>query len=241
MNDSGPIVATGDPLLLNGSNIYQSYNGLRPVTGVPSADSFEYPLSNATIYPTATGIITARTQPRVTSAVDYETSVLAYTEQPPESAWLFVVLGDSIANKDRNIDIDSTDNIQAGNYFNQRLIQNIQMYVFLPTVDTIAGRQARDRCEELLKPICQTVLGFRFPSLVENSNNPLMITGHGVQDYNSAFYVHRYDFEATIQLGPSDIFTPDDDVAFRDITLTDQLDVGSEPVETKINLDDEPL
>lgn len=151
------------------------------------------------------------------------------------------MLGDTIANKNRNIDTDSTDNIQNGNYFNQRLLQSVQMYVFLPTSAEIAGRSARDRCEELLKPICNSVLGYKFPSLVENTNNPLMISAHGAQDYNTAFYVHQYAFEATLQLGPSDIFVPADDVAFRDIDLTMGLSVGTETFNTLIDLDDEPL
>ena len=81
----------------------------------------------------------------------------------------------------------------------------------------------------------------KFPSLVENDNNPLMITGHGLELYNSAVYVHQYAFEATLQLGASDIFEPSDDVAFRDMDVTIGLDVGTETFNTLIDLDDEVL
>lgn len=239
--DSGPITATGSPLLLNGSSPLQSYNGLKEITATPTSTSFQYEITDSTLFSPASGGITAKTLPRISSAVDFERLIDAYTAQSPGDAWLFVVLGDALADKSRNIDTDSTDNIQAGNYFNQRLIQTVQIFVFLPTTAEIAGREARDRCEELLKPICNSVLGYKFPSLVENLNNPLMLTGHGLQAYNTAFYAHQYAFEATLQLGPSDIFVPSDHVAFRDIDLTMGLDVGTETFNTLIDLDDEPL
>ena len=238
--DSGAVTATGSPLLLNGSNVFDSYNGLVQVTATPSATTFDYEITS-TPYSPASGTITAKTAPRISSAVDFDRLLDAYTKQVPGDAWLFVVLGDSVADKSRRIDADSTDNIQAGHYFNQRLIQSVDFYVFLPTSGEISGREARDRAEELFRPICQSILGYKLPSLVENTNNPLMVTGHGSQAYNSAFYVHRYAFEATLQLGPTDIYTPDDDVAFRDIDLTMGLDVGNETFNTLIDLDDEPL
>jgi len=241
VSDSGATSVTGSPLLINGSNGFATYNGLFEVASITTATTFTYSVTNSTMYTQARGTITARTNPRVSSAVTIERSLDGYTKQNINKAWLFVVLGDALASKNRNIDIDATDNIQRGNYFNQRLIQNVGLYVVIPASAEIAGRQARDRCEELLSPICQTVLAAKFPSLVENSNNPLMITSHGLHDYNTAYYVHQYNFEATLQLGESDIYTPDDSVAFRDIGLTQGFDIGPGTISTEIDLDDEPL
>ena len=241
VSDSGPATATGSPLLLNGSSIFQSYNGLKNVTAVPTATSFEYEVTDAALFTPASGSIVAKSNPRISAAVEFERIIDSYTAQKINDAWLFVVLGDSLAGKNRNIDTDSTDNIQSGNFFNQRLIQNVQIYVILPTSAEIAGRSSRDRCEELLSPICQSVLGVKFASLVENTNNPLMITGHGMQAYSTAIYAHQYAFEATLQMGPSDIFAPTDHVAFRDIDVTMGLDVGAETFNTTIDLDDKPL
>lgn len=241
MDDSGPIVATGAPLLMNGFNVFRDYNGLREIDTVPTATSFTYEITDATLFTPAGGTIVAKIDPRISASVDFERLMEEYTKQPSGEAWLFVVVGDAIASKNRGIDTDATDNIQAGNYFNQKLIQSIFLYVFLPTSEQIAGRAARDRCEELLSPICQSILGVKFPSLVENDNNPLMLTGHGIQAYNKAFYAHQYGFEVTLQLGPTDIFVPTDDVAFRDINLTMGSDLGNETFDTLIDLDDNPL
>lgn len=239
--DAGPVVATGSPVLLNGASPLQQYNGLRNVTSIPTSTSFTYEIADATLPTPASGAPVAKTTPRISSAVDFERLLDSYTKQSTDKAWLFVVLGDGVVSKNRAIDTDATDNIQAGHYFNQRIVQSVSFFVFLPTSGELTGRTARDRCEELLGPICRSVLGVRFPSLVENTNNPLMLVGHGLQAYNSAFYVHQYTFEATLQLGPSDVFVPSDDVAFRDIDLTLGLDVGAETFNTIINLDDEPL
>lgn len=238
MDDAGPVVATGSPVLLNGASPLQQYNGLQEVTAVPSSTQFDYEIADATLPTPAQGTILAKTQPRVTAAVDIGGIKRAYTKQDVDDAWLFVVLGDAVANKSRHVDIDSTDNIQPGNYFNQKLIQVVQIYVILPASAEIAGRSARDRCQELLSPICQSILTAKFPSLVENTNNPLMITGHGLEDYTTAYYMHQYAFEATEQMGESDIYKPTDDVAFRDIDLTMGLDVGSETFNTLIDLDE---
>ncbi len=241
MVDSGATTATGAPLLLNGSNPFQSYNGLRAVTATPTTTTFEFEVTDSTLFTPASGTIVAKTDPRITASVAFERIVDFYTKQEVDKAYLIVVLGDAIANKNRNIDTDATDNIQRGNYFNQKLIQGVSLFLLLPVSAQIAGRKARDRAEELLSPICQSILTAKFPSLVENSNNPLMLSSHGFQDYNGAVYVHQYTFEATLQLGPSDIFEPDDDVAFRDMDLTIGLDVGTETFNTLIDLDEVPL
>jgi hypothetical protein len=241
MVDSGPTTATGSPLLLNGSSPLQQYNGLQKVTVVPTTTTFEYEVTDSTLFTPAAGTIVAKTNPRITSSVAFERIEQFYTKQAIDDAYLIVVLGDGIANKNRNIDTDATDNIQRGNYFNQKLIQGVSLFLLIPTSAQIAGRKARDRAEELLSPICQSILTAKFPSLVENDNNPLMLSSHGFQDYTGAVYVHQYAFEATLQLGPTDIFEPDDDVAFRDIDLTIGMDVGTETFNTLIDLDDEIL
>lgn len=242
MPDSGATDATGSPLLLNGASPLQSYNGIRQVTSVPTSTTFTYEVEDSTLYTPASGEIMAMGSPRISAAIDFDQLTSEeYTRQMQGDAWLFVVLGDALANKNRNIDTDSTDNLQRGNYFNQRFIQNLSLYVFLPTSRELAGREARDRCEELLKPICQSILWAKFPSLVENNNNPLMFTGHGFQFYNRAYYVHQYAFEATLQFGDSDTYTPSDDVAFRDIDLDQRFNVGTGSITSDIDLDDEPL
>jgi len=240
--DSGPIAATGSPLLLNGSNIFQGYNGLRLVTAVPSTTVFEYEITDTTLFSPASGAIFSKTSPRISSSVSFERILDAYTKQTVDNAWLFVVMGDGIAQKNRKINLDSTDNIQKTQFFDQRLTQTASLFLLLPTSSEIAARNARDRAEELLQAITKSILLSKFDTLFSNRfNNPLQFNEHGFQDYNGSFYVHRYTFEATIQMGFEDTVGADGDVAFRDICMTMGLDVGNETFDTNINLDVEPL
>jgi hypothetical protein len=240
--DSGATIATGSPLVLNGTNPYQSYNGLQEVTTVPSATTFTYESADSTLFTPASGTIVAKTAPRVGATVSVERIIEAYTQQPQSKAWLFVVLNDGVASKNKNIDTDATDNIQRGQFFNQRIIQNVSLYLFLPTADEISGRDSRDRAEELLRPICQSILMEKFDGLTaEGQNNPLQFLEHGFEAYNAAFYVHRYTFQMSIQMTGEDVYIPNESVAFRDIGLVTGLDVGAETFTTEIDLDDVPL
>lgn len=240
--DSGPIAATGSPLLLDAENIFNTYNGLREITATPTTITFEYEITNTSLFTPPSGIIFAKTKPLISATVNYLRILSAYTKQDIDKIWLFVVMGNGVAQNNRQINVDSTDNLQRTHFFNQRITQTVSLYLFIPTTNEIAARQARDRAEELLLPICQSILFAKFDSLLsEPFFNPLQFNEHGFQDYNSAFYVHRYTFEQTLQMTFEDTVGPDDDVAFRDIDMTMGLDVGTETFETAIDLDDEPL
>jgi hypothetical protein len=233
--------ASGSGVVTNGTNPFQTYNGYKSVSAVPSETSFEYAVPD-NIFTPASGSPTAKTSPRVGAAVDLSRLMDSYTKELPGDAWLFVVMGDGAVSKNRRIDTDATDNIQPGQYFNQRIIQTFSLFLFLPSAHEIKGRSVRDRAEELLRPICRSILLDRFDSLLAVGElNPVQFLEHGIEAYTGAFYVHRYTFEATLQMSGGDIFVPDESVAFRDIEHTALATIGSESTTAKINLDDQPL
>ena len=242
VDDSGPTSATGSPLLLNGSSPLQSYNGLKKVTSTPTTITFTYEVTDSTLFTPASGIITAKTNPRISGAATDERALASYTNQANGDAWLYVVLNDSVASKNRSLEIDGTDNIQRTQHFKQYLSQTVSLYVFLPTSNTISGRKGRDRAEELFRPICQSILFGKFDSLLDSGQyNALMFNEHGFHGYNTAFYIHRYTFEMTLLMSIDDTVGADEDVAFRDIFITQGHDVGTGIITTDIDLDDEPL
>lgn len=242
MVDSGPTVATGSPLLLNGSSALQQYNGLQNITAVPSADQFQYEITDTTLFSPATGPITARTEPRIAASVSESRLLDAYTKQPQADLWAFVVLGDVFASKDRNIDSDAVDNIQRNNHYRQQIVQPFTIYVFFPTAQQIAAREARDDAEDLLRPICRALLFKPFDSgLYVGKQGPVQFVGHGLADYNRAYYVHSYDFQQVVDISFEDTVGYDVDVAFRDISVTMGVSTGSEVITAEIDLDDEPL
>jgi len=239
MADAGPVTATGTPLLLNGASILQQYNGLWAVATVPDTTHFTYEITDTTLYTPAAGTISARLEPRISGAISEERLIAAYTAQPTGNYWAFVVLGDVIASKSRHIESDAVDNLQRGHEYRQQIVQPFTVFVFIPTSAEVSARDARDAAEDLFRPICRALIQKKFDSgLNVGAQNPVVFTDHGFVAYNAAFYVHSYAFQATADITFEDTIGYDDDVAFRDISLTMGVDVGTEVMTADIDLDD---
>lgn len=244
MPDSGAVTATGAPLLLNGSSFLESYNGLFEVTAVPSTTSFEYEVTNATLFTPPTGTIIARTNPRISASISSDRVVDAYTKQSSGDLWAFVILDDVSASKSRNIDTDAVDNLQRGNEFRQQIVQPFSILIVIPTTQEITARDARDLSEDLFRPICQSILFSKIDSgLFVGAQNPIQFVDHGFVAYNTAFYAHTYNFQMTSDITFDDTIGYSEDVAFRDIALGMNIDFGTQedPLTVTINLDDEAL
>jgi len=244
MVDAGAITATGDPQGLNAGSILQGYNGVFSVVSVPTSTTFTYtPIQAKTL--DATGTITARTDVRISGAISLERAMDSYTKQAKEDLWLFVVLGDVVASRNRKMTSDFVDNLQRaqqGEGFRQQTAQTFSVFAFIPTSDSIGGRAEGDLAQELFIPVCQSVLFFEFDTLyAEGEENPVQFTSHGFEGYNTAFYVHRYSFEMAADLSFADTVGYSPDVAFRDIAMTTGLTTGDETFTTDMNLDDEPV
>lgn len=243
MDDSGATVATGSPLLLNGSSFLKQYNGLKEVDTVPSPTSFTYEITDTTLFSPAAGTIKAKTEPRISGAISIDRIVDAYTKQAQDEYWAFVVLGDVFASKSRKIESDATDNQQRGNEFRQQIIQPFTIVVAIPTKTEIAARAARDEAEDLLRPICRSVLFKKFDSqLFVGAQNPSQFVDHGFTAYNTAFYLHSYNFESTADITFDDTIGYDESVAFRDIISNMTIDLGTreDPLTANIDLDEDP-
>lgn len=227
MADSGATIATGTPLLLNGNSYLNQYNGLRNVIAVPTPDTFTFAVST-TLYSPARGSIVARSLPRISAVLQEDIIVDAYTKQPQNDIWAFVVLGDVTASKSRQTETDAVSNTQRGEHFRVQLIQPMTVYVVIPSAQEQAGRLARDTCEELLKPLCQSLLMKKFDSLLTvGKKGPLQFVGHGFAAYARAYYMHAYQFAQVADMTFGDTVGYDDDVAFRDIGLTMHSSIGT--------------
>lgn len=244
MADSGPTTATGSPLLLNGTSYLQQYNGLKEITAVPSTTTFDYEVTDATLFTPAAGTIKAKTDPRITGAVSVERIVESYTKKEVDEYWAFVVLGDVFASKSRKIESDATDNQQRGNEFRQQTIQPFSIIVVAPVKQEIAARAVRDDMEVIFRPICRSVLFKAYDSqLFVGAQNPSQFVDHGFLAYNTAVYIHGFNFESVADITFDDTVGYDDDVAFRDIISNMTIDLGTreDPLTANIDLDDEIL
>lgn len=239
MADAGATSATGTPLLLGATNYLNQYDGLHKVLTTPDTTSFTFAVTTTTWSP-AYGTIEARTLPRVTAVVSEEVILNAYTQQAPDALWAFVVLGDVVANRSRQTETDAVQDTQRGQYFRTQLIQPMTVYVVIPTALENAARSARDVCEDLLQPITKSILFKRFNTyLTVSQRGPLQFVGHGFAAYTRGYYLHAYEFQQLADLTFGDTVGYDEDVAFRDISLSMTPDQGNqvEVLTASINLD----
>lgn len=240
--DSGPVSSSGG-WCLNGNSERDSFNGFFEVDTIISPTEFTYEKDGMQGIPVATGPRKMRANPRVTGMVNLQAILDAYTQQPQNELWAFVTLGPVNASKNRNILSDAVDNTQRSQYLRQQLLQNCTIYVVVPSaVAQIAGRQARDLCEDLFRPICQSVLFYKFDSgLYVQNLTPLQFVSHDTEVYNKAYYVHAYEFQMTVPLQFEDSVGFDSDTALRDINFTFTTSFGSGEVSANIDLDEDPV
>jgi hypothetical protein len=245
MINSGPTVSTGFPILVNGESIFRGYNGIQTISNIVNTTTFEYEITQTGLQPGTGSDMLAIQGVRIVGGATVERCVEAYTKQETLQNWLFVVLGDVTASKSRHISEDGVSNQQRGQQnigFYQQIIQTLSIYVFLPTADQLSGRAARDESEEIFRDICRSILFYKFDSnLYDKSKGSLAVENHGLYAYNSAYYVHQYNFEQTVDLTYEDTVGANVDVAFRDIELILNQTTGNEPFTAKINLDEIPL
>lgn len=241
VDDTGATADTG--AVLNATNAFTTYNGVFEITLLGSPTVFLYTLG--TDFPPAVGTITASGNARISAAVSMDRVQATYSKQPADDFWLYVILDDVAASKNRNILSDAVDDQQRqsqGEDFRQQIIQPLSLVLVVPSSDQIAGRGARDAAEDIFLPLCQSILFKRFDSgLSAGEQGPLQFTGHGFLEYNKATYVHQYAFAQTVDLTFGDTVGFDVDVAFRDMDITIGQNLGVEQLTAVIDLDDEPL
>lgn len=242
-----PAAATGAPRLMNGSNVYRTLGGLYSVTSVPGANQLIVTHDRASDLGTLAGTITIRTAPRLTAAVNPRAAGLAYSKQYGGNApkpWGYVILRDVTASRGRQAQVDAIDvNVRSGAW-HQIVVQPFTVLVAFPMADEALGRNARDRAEDLLRPLCLALLGQNFPTGLARSrpSAPVQFVGHAGQEAEPGpVYLHGYDFEQVAVLGIEDTSSDSDTVAFRDIDLSMGFNVGTGAATAAIDLDEDPL
>ncbi len=238
MADSGPLTSTGTRYVHDAETY--GYNGFKVVT-VVNPTTFTYAIPKALPLP-ASGTPFACGGYRITGSVSIDRYLASYTKLANAKLSACVVLGDTLASKDRNVAVDSSYHAGTGQAYIQKLVQPFSVYVIAPCVDEIAARKTRDDMEDVFPFITKSLVGVRFGTyLAANKEFMTTFVSHGILQYNNgAYYVHEYNFESLAQLTVKDTVGEDFNVAFRDIDLTMNVSTGSEQLTSDINLDESP-
>lgn len=241
VDDSGPTSATGSPLTQNAS-VFPGFNGRHVVT-VIDATTFTYTVA-ATLFATAGGSPVIKSDARISGAVSVDRALAAYTKEGENKLWAFVVLGDVIASKNRNIASDMTDTMTRRSAWQQRLTQPFTVYVFATSTKDAAGRVTRDTMEDVSVALFRSLLGVKFDTgLFSSDQYATTFINHGFSDYNTATYVHEFNFELAADVTFDDTVGYDFDTAFRDIDFGIVPDFGTQEdsATAVVDLDEEPL
>lgn len=231
--------ATGTPIFWY--NFPIGYNGWKEVTVIDST-TIEYDLERPFGSPAA-GTIKMQTKARISGAVSVEKAADSYTKQNDGKLWGFIVLSDMVANKSRTTRDDDIITVGKGEAYRQKIIHPFTIYVMVPATSTISSRAQRDSMEELLIPICSSILRVKFPTgFTEDPFSGVVFSNHGFYAYNNAVYIHQFAFETQGWIVYDDTSSPDYNVAFRDI-FVDYIKLTDDGIlmTQHVNLDEEPL
>jgi hypothetical protein len=98
--------------------------------------------------------------------------------------------------------------------------------------------------EDVSVSLFRSLLGVKFDTGYFASNQyAVTFINHGFSDYNTAYYVHEFNFELAADLTFDDTVGYDFDTAFRDINFGVVPDFGTQedPATAVVDLDEEPL
>lgn len=239
MADAGATVATGS-LLLDSPPSAFGFNGLVAVSN-PTTTTFEYtlpqPLTESAV---GTGIV--HTASRVSGGTEIERIQAMYTKDPPEDLWAWVVLGSTETSQDRNTRADFITGSGPGGERKLLIFQSVSVYVFVPTSDSLSGREAMDLMQDVLVDLLKSLAFWKPPTtLASTLGLGLIFSGHRPQSYLEAYYVHEFSFEHVEQITRADTVASDFNVAFRDISLSINPSTGDEVMTANVDLDDVPI
>ena len=191
--------------------------------------------------------ITVNRKIRARAAADINRATDIYTKQAVGKPFLFVIMTDVTVSKDRHTPNDGLATFTRQDMRLLRLLQNFAIAVFIPTQDDVGGDNAQHMAYgEIYDALTKIFYGFGFQDQESAIDYVTVSAGHGPGIYNSAYYLHVYDWQVpnvvTFESG-FDGHTPFiTDVAFRDIQQDLYVNNSDQAVMSLfVDLDEEPL
>lgn len=190
--------------------------------------------------------ITVNTKIRARAAADITRAAAIYTKQQTLKPFIFVIMTDVSVSKDRHTPNDGLATFTKQDMRLLRLLQNFAIAVFIPTQDDVGGDSAQHLAYgEIYEALTKIFYGFGFSD--QSAIDYVTVSaGHGPGLYNSAYYLHVYDWQVPNVVtfesgfdGQSPFIT---DVAFRDINQSLYVNNSDKAIMSMaLDLDEEPL
>lgn len=220
--------------------------GIGTVTSVVGTAVTIQPAEGIFHYDATVDTITVNTKIRARAAADITRAAAIYTKQASAKPFIFVIMTDVSVSKDRHTPNDGLATFTKQDMRLLRLLQNFAIAVFIPTADDVGGDNAQHMAYgEIYEALTKIFYGFGFSD--ESAIQYVTVSaGHGPGLYNSAYYLHVYDWQVPNVVtfesgfdGQSPFIT---DVAFRDINQSLYVNNSDKAIMSMaLDLDEEPL
>lgn len=198
-----------------------SYNGNHQIT-VVNTTTFTFPV-NSSLGAITQGTIEVKLSDRIhkSAAADRATAYYTVDKNRELQNWMFVVLGGQRTDKGGISTTDIQSLIDENQEYAYTYIQDFSIYTYVPTaVNQILGEEASDFARNLLPLLLKTISKFSLTSsFCEGTTQPIIYISDTPDEYNTAYYVHRYDFSFTGRIEELDTFQKDRGALIKKIEL----------------------
>ncbi len=176
---------------------FDGYNGYKQVT-VLDATSFTYTIPTILNSPSQGNIeVSARTRIAWAATRERVDQFYESDESRQSERWMFVVMGSKAVYRDDTIASDISTSVNKNEDYFFEAAQDFSIFLYIPSQNEILGGFASDKAREYESFIVKSIANFSFDSeLVDIIYQPTNYVGNEADDYNVAYYVHRYDFTA---------------------------------------------
>lgn len=185
--------------------------GFKDVATVPTTTTITIDLSDVPSIPDGPLVIdNVITSIRVTQVADIERARELYTNLPEQKAWLFIIMLDRTASKNRQNEDDFVS-LPASTKKMLSIRQEFSTLVIVPTANNLGAGDVKSWTYVDLFAILNTCLyGWRGTGY----------TSDGQAEYNTGYYSHAYEWEARIDIDFTDGFENGKTVALRKLIFT---------------------
>ncbi len=188
-----PIDATTPGTLL--LKDFDSYNRLHQVT-VTDSNNFTYTTTNSNLGTPAQGNIELSSASRIDNAPTPERAESHFIDISSASR-MYVVIGDKLSYKDGTIATDIVANKYSNQDFYLDTLQEFSLFVFIPSTSNTLGGSQSDLARSYEQPILKAIANYEFSSfLLDLKYNSTVYVGNTIELYDTAKYIHRFDFAA---------------------------------------------
>ena len=188
-----PVDATASGTLL--LNDFDGYNRFHKIT-VLDSDNFTYTTNNSNLGTPAQGIIKFSSASRIDNAATPERAEQHFIDVSNNNR-MYIILGDKLSYKDGTIATDITASKYSEQDFYLDTQQEFSIFVFIPSINCVAGGNQSDLARSYEKSILKAIANYEFTSLLlEEKYNSTTYIGNTIELYDTAKYVHRFDFSA---------------------------------------------